>query len=177
MARPEKVAEVEILTEKMQKSEGVILADFSGLTVIEVNELRVKCREQGVEFRVVKNSLARRAATAADLTDLDGLFSGPTAIAFGFESPVEPAKVLAEFAKQNEKIQIKGGLAEGKLISVAEVEALGALPGRDELLAMIARGFNAPTQGFVNVLQGTVSAFVRALSAVADQRGEAEPES
>jgi large subunit ribosomal protein L10 len=174
MARPEKVAEVELLTEKMQNSEGLILADFSGLTVSEVNDLRRKCRAQGVEFRVVKNRLARRAATAAELADLDDLLKGPTAIAFGFESPVEPAKVLAEFAKENEKVSIKGGLLEGKVISLAEVKALSELPGREELLAMIARGFNAPTQGFVNVLTGTVSAFVRALNAVAEQRGEAE---
>ena len=175
MARPEKVAEVELLTDMMQRSEGLVLADFSGLTVADVTVLRNKCREQGVEFRVVKNSLARRAATAAELGVLDELFAGPTAIAFGFESPVEPAKVLAEFAKDNENVAIKGGLLEGKVISLAEVQALGALPGRDELLAMIARGFNAPTQGFVNVLQGTVSAFVRALSAVADQKDDAEP--
>lgn len=174
MARPEKVAEVELLTEKMQRSEGLILADFSGLTVLEVNELRAKCREQGVEFRVVKNRLARRAATAADLGNLDELFTGPTAIAFGFESPVEPAKVLAEFAKQNEKVEIKGGLLEGKVISLAEVKALSELPGREELLAMIARTFNAPTQNFVNVLQGTVGGFVRALNAVAEQRASAE---
>jgi large subunit ribosomal protein L10 len=174
MARPEKVAEVELLTEKLQKSEGLILADFSGLTVAEVNELRSKCREQGVEFRVVKNRLARRAATAAELGNLDELFTGPTAIAFGFESPVEPAKVLAEFAKQNEKVEIKGGLLEGKVISLAEVKALSELPSREELLAQIARTFNAPTQSFVNVLQGTVAAFVRALNAVAEQRGEAE---
>jgi large subunit ribosomal protein L10 len=174
MARPEKVAEVELLTEKMQKSEGLILADFSGLTVLEVNELRSKCREQGVEFRVVKNRLARRAATAAEVADLEDLLKGPTAIAFGYESPVEPAKVLAEFAKQNEKVEIKGGLLEGKVITIAEVKALSELPGREELLAMIARGFNAPTQSFVNVLQGTVGGFVRALNAVAEQKGGAE---
>lgn len=174
MARPEKVAEVELLTEKMQNSEGLILADFSGLTVLEVNELRRKCREQGVEFRVVKNRLARRAATAAEVSELEELLKGPTAIAFGYESPVEPAKVLAEFAKQNEKVSIKGGLLEGKVISLAEVKALSELPSREELLAMIARTFNAPTQGFVNVLQGTVGGFVRALNAVAEQRGAAE---
>ena len=174
MARPEKVAEVELLTEKMQKSEGLILADFSGLTVLEVNELRRGCREQGVEFRVVKNRLARRAATAAEVSDLEELLKGPTAIAFGYESPVEPAKVLAEFAKQNEKVSIKGGLLEGKVISIAEVKAPSELPSREELLAMIARTFNAPTQGFVNVLQGTVGGFVRALNAVAEQRAAAE---
>jgi large subunit ribosomal protein L10 len=177
MARSEKVAEVELLTDMMQRSEGLVLADFSGLTVAEVTVLRNKCREQGVEFRVVKNSLARRAATAAELGVLEELLAGPTAIAFGFESPVEPAKVLAEFAKDNDNVAIKGGLLEGKVISLAEVQALGALPSRDELLTMIARGFNAPTQGFVNVLQGTVSAFVRALSAVADQKADADPAS
>ena len=174
MARPEKVAEVELLTEKMQNSEGLILADFSGLTVLEVNELRRRCREQGVEFRVVKNRLARRAAAAAEVAELEELLKGPTAIAFGYDSPVEPAKVLAEFAKQNEKVSIKGGLLEGKVITLAEVKALSELPSREELLAMIARTFNAPTQGFVNVLQGTVGGFVRALNAVAEQRAAAE---
>ena len=174
MARPEKVAEVELLTEKMQNSEGLILADFSGLTVAEVNDLRSRCRAQGVEFRVVKNRLARRAATAAEVSDLEDLLKGPTAIAFGYESPVEPAKVLAEFAKENEKVEIKGGFLEGKIITLAEVKALSELPGREELLAMIARGFNAPTQGFVNVLQGTVGGFVRALNAVAEKQGAAE---
>jgi len=174
MARPEKVAEVELLTEKMQNSEGLILADFSGLTVAEVNDLRSRCRAQGVEFRVVKNRLARRAATAAEVSDLEDLLKGPTAIAFGYESPVEPAKVLAEFAKENDKVEIKGGFLEGKIITLAEVKALSELPSRDELLAMIARGFNAPTQGFVNVLQGTVGGFVRALNAVAEKQGGAE---
>ena len=174
MARPEKVAEVELLTEKMQNSEGLILADFSGLTVAEVNDLRSRCRAQGVEFRVVKNRLARRAATAAEVSDLEDLLKGPTAIAFGYESPVEPAKVLAEFAKENDKVEIKGGFLEGKIITLAEVKALSELPGREELLAMIARGFNAPTQGFVNVLQGTVGGFVRALNAVAEKQGGAE---
>ena len=174
MARPEKVAEVELLTEKMQNSEGLILADFSGLTVAEVNDLRRRCRAQGVEFRVVKNRLARRAATAAEVADLEDLLTGPTAIAFGYESPVEPAKVLAEFAKENDKVEIKGGFLEGKIITLAEVKALSELPGREELLAMIARGFNAPTQGFVNVLQGTVGGFVRALNAVAEKQGGAE---
>jgi len=174
MARPEKVAEVELLTEKMQNSEGLILADFSGLTVAEVNDLRSRCRAQGVEFRVVKNRLARRAATAAEVADLEDLLKGPTAIAFGYESPVEPAKVLAEFAKENDKVEIKGGFLEGKIITLAEVKALSELPGREELLAMIARGFNAPTQGFVNVLQGTVGGFVRALNAVAEKQGGAE---
>ena len=130
---------------------------------------------QVITSQAALEQLARRAASAAELSVLDELFAGPTAIAFGFESPVEPAKVLAEFAKENENVAIKGGLLEGKVISLAEVQALGALPGRDELLAMIARGFNAPTQGFVNVLQGTVSGFVRALSAVADQKDGGEP--
>ena len=124
MARPEKVAEVEYLTDKLLKSEGVVLADFSGLTVAQANDLRVKCREQKVELRVVKNRLARRAAVAADSAALEALFKGPTAIAFGLESPVEPAKVLTEFAKTNEKLRVKGGFVDGEVLSVKDVRTL-----------------------------------------------------
>jgi large subunit ribosomal protein L10 len=172
MARPEKIAEVENLTEKMQKSEGIVLADFSGLSVKEVNELRGKCREAGVEFRVVKNRLARRAATAADMTELESILKGPSGMAFGFESPVEPAKVLMDFADGNDKITVKGGYLDGKVLSLAEVEVLSKIPGKQELLGMIVGGFQAPTRGFVGVLHGTVSALARVMNAVAEQKAE-----
>ena len=173
MVRPEKIAEVELLTEKMRDAHGLILADFTGLTVAQANELRGKCREAGVEFRVVKNRLARRAAADVDASALDDLLKGPTGIAFGMEGPVEPAKILTDFAKDNEKLEIKGGFLDGNLLTAEEVIALSKMPSRDELLAMMMSTFQGPTRGFVGVLHGLLSKCVRTLDAVREQKDAA----
>lgn len=173
MARPEKVAEVEILTDKMLKSEGLVLADFSGLTVAQANDLRVKCRQQNVELRVVKNRLARRAAVAADIAALEELLKGPTAIAFGLESPVEPAKVLTEFAKTNEKLKVKGGFVDGEVLSVGQVKALSDVPTKIELIAMLARGINGPATGLAGSINAVMSSLARAIKAAAEKNDPA----
>jgi large subunit ribosomal protein L10 len=174
MVRPEKIAQVELLTEKLRSSEGLVLADFQGLTVADANELRGKCREVGVEFHVVKNRLARRAAAAVEADSLTTLFTGPTGIAFGLEGPVQPAKVLVDFAKDHEKLTIKGGYMDGKVLTPAEVDTLSKVPGRQELLSMLVRGFNAPASNFVGVLMGTMRKLVGTLDAVAKQKAETD---
>ena len=173
MARPEKVAEVELLTDLMQKSEGLVLCDFSGLTVAEANDLRAKCREQNVQLRVVKNRLAQRAAHAASIGTLEQLLKGPTAIAFGTESPVEPAKVLTDFAKTNDKVAIKGGFVDGEVLSFAQVKALSETPSRTELIAMIARGINSPATGLAGTINAVMASLARAIKAVAEKNEEA----
>ena len=173
MVRPEKVAEVELLTDRLGESQGLVLADFQGLTVEEVSELRGKCREKGVFFRVVKNRLAKRAASTGDFAGLEDMLTGPTGIAFGMESAVDPAKVLVDFAKDNEKLNIKGGFLDGVVLTPAEVEALSKIPGREELLSMIARTFQAPAQNFVGVLHNLLSKTVRTLDAVREQKENA----
>lgn len=173
MVRPEKIAEVELLSAKMRESEGLVLADFTGLTVASMSEFRSKCREQRVEFRVVKNRLARRAATEADCSVLDELLSGPTGIAFGLDSPVGPAKVLVDFAKTNENLVIKGGFLDGKMLSIAEVEALSKIPGREELLSMLLRAIQGPATGMAMCLSGVMRNMVGVLDAVAKKKAEA----
>lgn len=173
MVRPEKIAEVELLTAKLRESEGLVLADFTGLTVASISEFRSKCREQRVEFRVVKNRLARRAAAEAECSELDGMFVGPTGIAFGLDSAVEPAKVVVDFAKTNEKLVIKGGFLDGKVLSTSEVEALSKIPGREELLAMLLRAMQGPTTGMVSCLSGVMRNMVGVLDAVAKKKAEA----
>ena len=160
---------------RCRNSEGLILADFSGLTVAEVNELRSKCREQGVEFRVVKNRLARRAATAAEAQRPRGAAEGSDRDRVRFREPGR-AREGARRVREAERAHRDQGRTSSRARSSVSPrsKALSELPSRDELLALIARTFNAPTQGFVNVLQGTVSSFVRALNAVAEQRAEAE---
>ena len=173
MVRPAKSAEVELLSEKMRASVGLVLADFTGLSVASITEFRAKCRERGVEFRVVKNRLANRAAAAAECPALSDLLKGPTGIAFGLDSAVEPAKAVVDFAKLNEKLVIKGGYLDGKLLEVREVEALSEIPGREELLAMLMRGMQAPVSGMVGCLTGVMRNMVGVLDAVAKQKAEA----
>ncbi len=173
MPTQQKVEEVALLTDKFQKSDGFVVADFTGLSVAESNDLRIKCRAAGVEFRVVKNRLAKRAASEAQLEGVFDLLQGPSGIAFSSDGPVAPAKVLVDYAGDNEKLKIRGGYLDGQLLDVNGVVAMSKVPTKDELLAMIARSFHAPTQNFVNVLNGTLSQCVRALSAVAEQKAEA----
>ncbi len=173
MVRPEKIAEVELLTEKLRMSEGLVLADFTGLNVAEISEFRSRCREKGVEFRVVKNRLARRAAAEAECQEIETFLQGPTGIAFGLESAVEPAKVVIDFAKDHEQMVVKGGYLDGKLLDSAEVEALSKIPGREELLSMLMRTMQGPTTGVVGCLSGVMRNLVGVLDAVAKEKAEA----
>lgn len=173
MARPDKVAAVAEIKEKLSKSKGVIIADYRGLNVAQATELRKQLRDAGVEYRVVKNTLTILAAKESGLDDMVSLLSGPTAIAFGYEDPVAPAKVLSEFARTNKALEIKGGVLEGRLLDVDGVKALAILPSREELLGQVARGMQSPIAGLVNVLQGTIRNFVYALEAVRKQKEEA----
>lgn len=158
------VAEIK---EKLQQASGVVLADYRGLTVAQVTQLRTQLRQAGVEYRVMKNTLVRRAAAELGVEGLDSYLKGPTAIAFGAD-PVAPAKVLTEFVKANKlkKFQIKAGVLDGKVISPEGVKALADLPSREVLLTMVVRGMQAPLVGMVNVLQGPIRKMGYALEEV-----------
>jgi large subunit ribosomal protein L10 len=170
MARPEKVAIVEEIKERLDSVQGAVIVDYRGLNVAAVTELRKQLRDAGVEFKVLKNTLTRRAAEEKGLDDLLPLLNGPTAIAFGYNDPVAPAKILNNFARTNPALELKGGLLEGKVLDVNGVKALAELPSREELLAQVVRGMQAPIAGMVNVLQGTIRNFVYALEAVRKQK-------
>jgi len=127
-----------------------------------VTELRRKLREAGIEFKVLKNTLIRRATANAELTELDSVLTGPTAVAFGKDDVVAPAKILSEFAKQNDALKIKGGVVEGRVVGFDEIKALADLPSREGLLSML-----------LSVLQAPVRNFALAVKAVAEKK-EAE---
>jgi large subunit ribosomal protein L10 len=129
------------------------------LNVAQVTELRKKCREAGVEFKVYKNTLTRRATAEVGLSELDAVLTGPTAIAFSAEDEIVAAKVLADFAKTNEALEIKGGVMEGKVLSVEEVKAIASLPNREGLLSML-----------LSVLQAPIRNFALAVKAVGEQK-------
>jgi large subunit ribosomal protein L10 len=136
---------------KLRESKSTVVVDYRGLNVAEVTELRKQLREAGVEFKVYKNTLARRATAEAELTELDANLVGPTAIAFSTEDVIAPAKVINDFAKKHEALEIKAGVIEGRVASVEEIKALAELPSREGLLSMLANVLQAPMRGFALV--------------------------
>lgn len=173
MARPEKIAEVEAITERIQSAQSMVLADFTGLTVLQMTAFRRTCRANSVECRVVKNRLARIAADNADMAIMKDHLKGPTAIMFGPESQVDPAKLVVEFAKDNEAMEIKGGFLEGAFLDKGQVVALSKTPSRDELIAKMMGSINSPVTGVTMVMNGVAGALARAIDAVAKQKAEA----
>lgn len=157
----QKQAMVETITEKLQASKSTIIVDYRGLNVEQVTKLRTQLREAGIEFKVHKNALTRRAADAAGLGDLKEYFVGPVAVAFSNEDVVAPAKILNEFAKGNEALELKAGVIEGNIATLAEVQALADLPSREGLLSML-----------LSVLQAPIRNLALATKAVADQKEE-----
>ena len=125
------------IADKLRASKSTIVVDYRGLTVSEATELRKQLREAGVEFKVYKNSLTRRAAESAEMAELNEFLTGPNAIAFSNEDVVAPAKVLNDFAKDHEALEIKAGVIEGKLVTLDEVKAIATLPSREGLLSML----------------------------------------
>ncbi|AQS54518.1 50S ribosomal protein L10 [Novibacillus thermophilus] len=159
----EKKKIVEEITEKLKKSKTTVLTDYRGLNVAEVTELRKQLREAGVEFKVLKNTMSRRAAEAAGFTELEQHLVGPTAFAFSYEDVVAPAKVLYKFAKDHEALEIKAGLLEGEYVTVEQLKELADLPSYEGLLSML-----------LSVLQAPMRNMALAVKAVADQQGEGE---
>lgn len=161
------------IKEKLESSKGVVVTDYRGLNVANVTELRKKLRDAGVEYKVVKNTLTKIAAQQLGLEGLDPFLEGPTAIAFGMEDAVAPAKVIAEFSKDHKELEIKAGVLEGKVIGVNEIKALAELPSREVLLAKLLGGMQSPLYGMANVLQGNLRNLVYVLDAVR-QKQEAQ---
>lgn len=149
------------IASKLRESKSTVVVDYRGLTVAQVTELRKNLREAGVEFKVYKNTLTRRAAEEAELAGLNEYLTGPNAIAFSTEDVIAPAKVLNDFAKKNEALEIKAGVIEGNIASVEEVKALAELPSREGLLSML-----------LSVLQAPIRNLALAAKAVADQKEE-----
>ncbi|KJD44479.1 50S ribosomal protein L10 [Paenibacillus sp. 28ISP30-2] len=139
---------VEVVAAKLRESVTTVVADYRGLNVAQVTELRKQLREAGIEFQVLKNTLLRRATAAAELTELDAVLTGPTAIAFGKDDAVSAAKILNDFAKKNTALELKGAVVEGRVIGVEEIKALAELPSREGLLSMLLSVLQAPMRNF-----------------------------
>ncbi len=173
MARPEKIAEVKAITARIQAAQSMILADYTGLSVEQMTIFRRTCRQGAVDCRVVKNRLARIAADAADLPVMKDHLKGPTAIVFGPESQVDPAKFVVDFAKENQAMEIKGGFVDGQYLDPAQVVALSMTPSRDELIAMMLGSINSPARGLAYVINDVIAGLARTIEAVAKKQAEA----
>ena len=148
-----KKAAVAQIKEKLTAAQSVVLVDYRGLNVAEVTELRKKFREAGVEYAVLKNSLVGIAAKEAGIEGLDSILEGPTALAFGMTDAVAPAKIIAEFAKKNDKLKVKAGILDGAILDVAGVEKLSAIPSREVLIAKVMGSMMSAVSKFVYVLE------------------------
>ena len=168
MKRNEKEQLVTELKDKIQGASAVYYTDFSGLNVKRMTELRRRLRRAGVEYVVIKNTLALRAVNESGLAG--SRLRGPTGIVVGSD-PVAAAKVLSDFAKENEqKPEVKGGLLEGRAIQPAQVQQLASLPSREQLLAELGAGFMSPMAAFAGAMNGLLYMFAGALDALKTQR-------
>lgn len=138
--------------EKLAKAKSFVVVDYRGLTVAEDTQLRKELRENNVEYSVVKNRLTLRAMEKAGFTGLDQVLTGPTAVAISYDDAVAPAKVLVTNAKKNNKLEVKGGMVEGKILSVNEINGVASIPAKPVLIAQLLGMLQTPIRGLAVVL-------------------------
>lgn len=157
------------LIDKFSRSQSVVFADYRGLDVASISDLRSKLREGDAEMKVAKKTLIALAAKDQKIENIDETgMKGPVAATFSYEDPLAGIKILFNFSKQNENLKLLGGIIDGKAVTPEIIEQYAKLPGREELLAKLMGSINAPVSGFVGILSGVLSGFVRVISAYKD---------
>jgi large subunit ribosomal protein L10 len=175
MPKPEKTAVVEEIRTKLDDADAAVLTEYRGLSVRALAELRGSLLPANTEYKVFKNRLARRAAKEAGLTDILPLLEGPIAIAFVHGDAVPAAKALRDFGRTNPELVVKGGLLGPRLLTAADLTALADIPPREQLLAMLAGGFQAPLTKAAGLFQAFTRNFAYGVKALIDQRAAVEP--
>jgi len=160
------VAGIETL---LKETKTGVLFNFRGLDVEAATKLYNNCRAAGVKCGVYKNRLIKFALEGANLAELEPILKGPTAIATSADDVVAPAKILHDFAKENELLEIKGGFMEGKVVDIATIKQLATLPSKEVLLGKLLGSLQSPMYGLANVLNGNISGLARALNAAAQK--------
>lgn len=158
------------LHEHFSKSAVVIVTDYKGLDVAAVTDLRRKLREADVQYKVVKNTLLARASEGTDAEAIKDKFKGPNAVAFSYTDPVAPAKILCDFAKDNDKLDICVGVLNGKVLDADAIKALSKLPSREQLLGQLLATMNAVPTSLVTALSDAPRRMVNVLNAIKDQK-------
>lgn len=172
LKKEDKIRVVSELQEKFAKAKGVVFTDYRGLNVEEITELRNSLRSAECEYKVVKNTLARRAAEGTSVDVAKDILSGPLGVAIGYDDPVLLVKKVLAYNKTNEKLEIRGGVVEGSLCNVEQMKAISILPPREVQLAMLAGVMNAPATKFAGLLSATVTRFAYALEALKNKKNE-----
>ena len=171
----EKKQIVSSLAEQFKTAVSGVFVDYCGLTVEQDTQLRNKLREAGVEYKVIKNTLTRFAAKEVGFDELDPILNGPTSLALSMTDEVAPAKVIAEFAKDNEQLEIKAGFLDGKVLALDEVKKLAATPNRETLIAKMLGSLNAPISNLARTLQALVDNGVEPADIKVEKAEDAAP--
>jgi large subunit ribosomal protein L10 len=166
MSKEKKAQVIDSLQEMFSKCSAGVLTDYRGLPTAEVNDLRRRLRASGIEYKVVKNTLAQFAAKRAGMSELAGAFQGPIAIVFGYDDITKPAKVLADYIRTSKStMSIKGGFLGDRLLTSRDVETLATLPTREVLISQVMAGIQSPIVALVNVLAGPIRGMMGVLQA------------
>ena len=169
MPTRQKVQAVQMLSEQLSRAQMVIVTDYRGLKVTDLQTFRGNLRPSGGEVHIAKNTLTRIAATNAGLPGLDALLEGPSALVFAFDDPVQTAKAVSDFVRTSRILTVKGGVMEGREVSAADVEAIATLPSREELQAKLLGMLVSPMARTLGVLGGPARSMVYLLNARAEQ--------
>lgn len=170
MPTTEKTKTVTELTEKINKAKGILLTDFRGLNVTEISQLRQQLRQHDIEYRVVKNTLAKISVKQLGLTQIMDYFEGPTAIAISLDDPLAPAKIISEYLKKNNKPAIKACLLQGQVYTGDDLLELTKLPDKNVLIAQLLGTINSPISNFVYALQNILQKMVLVLNSIKEKK-------
>lgn len=170
MKKSEKSILIEDLQEKIKKSGATFVAEYQGIEAVQMNELRKSLRDASIDFKVVRNTLARRAVKGTPIEFISKDLVGPTAIAFSYKDAAGAAKALVEFARTQPKLKLRIGALGAKVMSVDDIKALASLPSRDVLLGMLLGTMKSPVSGFARVLGGVPTKLLYALNAIKDSK-------
>jgi len=173
LEKSKKASVVEEVQEKLKKANATFIAEYQGIKAQSMNEFRASLRKSSMDFKVVRNTLARRAVKGTPIESIGAQLKGPTAIAFSYDDAAAAAKLLVQFAKDQPKLVLKLGTLGDKVISVAEIKGLAELPSREVLLGKMLGSMKSPMSGIVGVLSGVPRKLLYALNAVKDQKAAA----
>lgn len=170
MKKEEKEVMISELRQKFSRAKVAVLAEFAGMEVEEIREVKNELRRAKGEFKVVKNTLAVRAAEGTTLQAIRDHFKGPIAVALGYEDPVAPAKALNTVAEKQKKLKIKVGVVESQVVDLVRLKQISKLPSKEVLVGQLIGRLKSPLYGLAGTLNGVLSKFVRTLQAVHDKR-------
>lgn len=166
----EKKQQVEELKERLLKAKSIVLVDYRGLTVEEDTDLRNKLRKENIDYRVIKNTLILFAVKYSEIKDLQEYLNGPTAVALSFDDEIVTSRVLSDYSKKNNKLEIKGGIVDGKLATPEDIKIIANIPSKEVLISKMLGSMMSPMSGLVNVLNANIRGLVVALNAIAEKQ-------